>query len=416
MSATKQDGYRPAVIDQKVLDHILKKLDQLDTLDIIKQDIQELKDIKKDVTDLTQSITFTQGQVDSIITCHEQIVQDNTRLKEQMITLNHQNTFLLDKIVHLEDYSRRENIRICGASETDRENCWETVYGILRMIGCDDVDIQRCHRIGIKEARKTRDIIVRFMFYPAKVTVMQNRKHLPHGIYINDDYSADTQCRINTLRPVLKKARSQDEEARMVGDKLLYKRKFYSVENINTIDFDLQQLSMKQSDNTVAFAGRHSFLSNLHPCQMSVQGQEYSSNEQHFQYRKCQEAGRPDIAAQVLLCSQPEAAMHVGKQVRMPKEWSQATGRKIMKEGVKAKFEDPSLRKKLLATSKLDIFEATRHPLWGIGLPITFEQIFNKQRWTGGNLMGLVLQEVRQELALLGADGNSGEGHDGSMD
>jgi hypothetical protein len=38
--------------------------------------------------------------------------------------------------------------------------------------------------------------------------------------------------------------------------------------------------------------------------------------------------------------------MALRKPVRMSKEWSITTGKKIMKEGVKAKFQDPSLRKK----------------------------------------------------------------------
>ena len=101
-----------AVTDPHVLDHILKKLNQLDILDTIKQDIQDLKDIKNVVTDLTKSIQFTQGQVDSVITTHQQVQSDNTWLKEQVKALHYQNSFLMDKVIQLEDYSRQENIKL----------------------------------------------------------------------------------------------------------------------------------------------------------------------------------------------------------------------------------------------------------------------------------------------------------------
>jgi predicted nuclease with TOPRIM domain len=109
----------PAVIDQKILDHILTKLNLLDALDSIKQDIHDLKDIKKAVNDLTKSFEFTQAQVDSLAETHSEVVNDNLKLTEQVQTLNYQNTYLLDKINQLEDYSRRENIRICGVHERD---------------------------------------------------------------------------------------------------------------------------------------------------------------------------------------------------------------------------------------------------------------------------------------------------------
>ena len=397
----------PHVLDH--LDHTLKKLNQLDIQDTIKQDIQDLKDIKNVVSDLTKSIQFTEGQVDSLITTHHQVQSDNTQLKEQVKALHYQNSFLTDKVTQLDDYSRRENIKISGVTERYRENCWDTVYGILRTIDCDNVDIQRCHRVGIRESGKTRDIIVRFMYYPAKMEVMKNRKYLPHNVYINDDYSADTQRRISTLRPAFKKARSLDEEAKLVGDRLWYKGRSYTVDTIDQVDFDLQAMSTKQNDKVVAFAGRYSPLSNLHPCHISVNGHDYTSNEQHYQHRKCQEAGKHDIAAQVLLSSQPEAAMTIGKQVHMTKEWTTSTGKRIMKEGVRAKFNNPPLKRQLLATRKQDITEATRHPIWGIGLPITSDKLFNKHNWAGNNLMGLVLQEVREELTMNVVDADFGD-------
>ena len=157
---------------------------------------------------------------------------------------------------------------------------------------------------------------------------MQNRRFLPKGVYINDDYSVETQKRINRLRPVLRKAKLRDAEAKLVADKLIYKGRAYTLNTISSIDFDLEDLSTSTSQNVVAFAGRYSVFSNLYPCQITIDGQQFSSNEQFFQYQKCKEAGRDDVAAKVLLCTQPESAMSAGKEVQMTKAWSISTGKK----------------------------------------------------------------------------------------
>jgi hypothetical protein len=58
----------------------------------------------------------------------------------------------------------------------------------------------------------------------------------------------------------------------------------------------------------------------------------------------------------------------------------------------------------------MQIIEATRHPLWGVGLPFTSQQIRNQNSWTGKNLMGHVLHELREGLAMTNVDAeDSGE-------
>jgi ribA/ribD-fused uncharacterized protein len=372
---------------------ILSKVEHLDTIE------QDIKSVKNDLAQLTHSLEYSQSQIKDLTEKCDCVGEENKLLKVNIHALNHQNVFMNEKIIQLENYSRRENVRISGLYERDYENCENMVLKLFADIGCDILYIQRCHRVGPKVQGKVRDILARFLYYPDKMAVMRNRKLLPRGVYMNDDCSPETQRGINVLRRVWKEALNYDQNAKLSGDKLIYKGNAYSVDNVKAVDFNLEKLSTKENVDTVAFSGRFSVLSNLHPHSFIVAGQPYKSNEHYYQYNKCMEAGREDVAAQVLLSSQPEDAMAVGKKVNMTKEWTQSKGRMIMKTGARAKFSNGTLKNKLLSTGHKIIAEATRHPIWGVGMPFTAGDVLSRDCWTGSNLLGIVLKEIREELA-----------------
>ena len=138
-----------------------------------------------------------------------------------------------------------------------------------------------CHRLGVPRDGQTRDIIVRLLYFQDKIEILQRRSLLPKGIYVNEDYAAETKRHIDTLRPVLKEALKTDKQAKMIRDRLVYKNKTYTIDTIKTIPIDLEKLSEKQTNTVTAFAGRYSALSNLHPFSLEIDNQQFNSSE-HF--------------------------------------------------------------------------------------------------------------------------------------
>ena len=93
----------------------------------------------------------------------------------------------------LEQYSRRENVRISGLDEpTDRETNLETrVLGLLQSTGTHIAagDIAACHRTG-KPKNGSRPVLVRFVSRKSKVNIMRSKKKLKGEkptIFINED-------------------------------------------------------------------------------------------------------------------------------------------------------------------------------------------------------------------------------------
>jgi len=69
-------------------------------------------------------------------------------------------------------------------------------------------------------------------------------------------------------------------------------------------------------------------------------------------------------------------------------------------EGCLAKFQqNPDAAKVLLATVGLEIVEASPYDkVWGIGMSANDPRAINKSQWQGDNLLGLVLEKVREQL------------------
>ena len=100
--------------------------------------------------------------------------------------------FELDR---LEQYSRRESIRICGVDETTGEDTDDLVRELAADIGVTlkPEDISVSHRLPGRPG-STRPIIVKFVRRNTKTTMMKNKRKLRDanrkGVYINDDLTS----------------------------------------------------------------------------------------------------------------------------------------------------------------------------------------------------------------------------------
>lgn len=115
---------------------------------------------------------------------------------------------LLDRTDELEQYQRRNNIRIFGIAETAGENTDQIVADLCRdKLGVQDVTVEalcRTHRVGRPPApgpngeKRHRPIIVRFTSYRDRRTVYDSKKKLKGtGIVIREDL---TSRRLELLR------------------------------------------------------------------------------------------------------------------------------------------------------------------------------------------------------------------------
>ena len=110
-----------------------------------------------------------------------------------------------ERLIELEDRSRRCNLRIDGVEEGKDETwdqCEEKVLEIFtNQLGIEkNVQIERAHRTGKKGSKhshektsKPRAIVLKLNSYKDKIKILKECKKLKGtNIYINEDFSAAT--------------------------------------------------------------------------------------------------------------------------------------------------------------------------------------------------------------------------------
>ena len=167
---------------------------------------QRLNKISDEVVELTKSLEFTQAEVKEEITN----IKDNlNQVKTEIQELGEDvldPDYVTNKLIELEDRSRRNNIRIDGIEEEQYETwdrCEEKVQKVIKdKLGIEDeVEIDRCHRM--KKSGKDRSnnernslprtIICRLLRFKDKQRIIQSSKKLKNtGIFIYEDFCKDT--------------------------------------------------------------------------------------------------------------------------------------------------------------------------------------------------------------------------------
>ena len=119
-----------------------------DETSFTQEDRKQLKEINGVLKELVEEIKGLKSELECSKIKINEISEENANLK-QLVNLN---TFKIDA---LEQYGRRESIRIHGVPESsenndDGEDVVKTIAKLLK-VDVNDCDIQRAHRLGKKK-------------------------------------------------------------------------------------------------------------------------------------------------------------------------------------------------------------------------------------------------------------------------
>ena len=144
------------------------------------------------------------------------------------------------------------------------------------------------------------------------------------------------------------------------------------------------------------------YLSNWYPSVFTMNGVTFSSMEQYMMYQKALRFGDTKIADKILATDDVAKIKKLGREVQGYDDsvWN-GVRQIIVYEGLTAKFsQNEDLKAKLLETKDVILAEcAVRDKIWGVGLSMTDEKRFDKDKWKGQNLLGYALMLVREHLS-----------------
>ena len=180
-----------------------------------KRKFAEADSINDSFTDVKISIESLESEIFSLKVCPEKqsvdistLKRENDLLKESALVKQQQCDMLLNSTNELEQYTRRNSIRIFGIVDNDKhENNFKTEQAVIRFlknkmnIEVSPVQIDICHRMGRYREGSYRPIIVKFVSRKTKIHIMANKRKLKGtNMFIVEDLTAINQQRVRRLR------------------------------------------------------------------------------------------------------------------------------------------------------------------------------------------------------------------------
>ena len=375
-----------------------------------------------DYVELKESITSRSSEIAEKLNLK---IDANTERISQMINenklLRRENASLKERITKIESNQVRNNIIISGIPESKWEPYDTTVARIYDTIAAafssGDIDraleearqieIVCCNRIGRYQMGRNRSISATLRNYVDKEKIMQHKKNLPSGIYIDEEFPLEVKCNRDKLRPIWKLAKSHSEyrdKCKLSGDRLVINGINNTVNDLHNLPKDLVPYKAAQHENHefIAFHGEHSPWSNFHQSPFEIDGQRYHSAEQWIQYSKAMLFGDSSTANKILQTDSPHECKRLSYQIKgVNNEKWRAEGFELCLKGVEAKFkQNKELWSMLKTTEPKTLVEASNDRLWGTGISLKDTHVLDSRRWHGKVWLSEMLHIVREDYQI----------------
>lgn len=276
-------------------------------------------------------------------------------------------------------------------------------------LGINYAEIDRAYRLGNPRGGNSqpRPLLIRFTRLGDRMDAWEARYKLnaTDNLFIKEDLPIPLRPIQAALMSVAQVARRKPRKYPnvMIRDFRLFINDSYGVEDLEKLPEDLRPSSISTPGNTqvVIFFGRDSRFSNHYNSKFVLQDTTYSSIEQYLANMRATVAGNQELKEKALAADDPRAAKKILNALHgdpSDDEWARQR-HDILFDGLLAKFhQSEDLKAYLLSTEQRVLGEASRNKTWGIGLTLTENGRLNPRNWTGENLLGTTLMEVRERL------------------
>ena len=354
-----------------------------------------------------------------------QLCEENLSLKIQCLKAERENNALKLRVRQLEKTLKENNLVFTGLRENPWETCTTTYNKIYRaisniMTGTNKEKLEKAKKIGIINAVRIgkykpdhgRPICVQFNCHLDVQHIMDNKKKLGEGVFVDYEYDQETIRNRKLLYPILRAARNTEGYkgmCKLERDVLTLKGKRYTVRNISELPSELSgfHVSSKPNEDTYACFGELNPFSNFHPSPFKLNNITYNTSEHYIQSEKAKHYGDSNMELAILSCETALEAKKLGHQITKPKdtmEWKEVA-KGICAPGIREKFhQNTNLMLLLLSTNHQTLVEASHDTTWGTGIPLRDEKCLEKSEWKNTGILGEILMELRLSYQTSGTD------------
>lgn len=330
-----------------------------------------------------------------------------TKMQASQIEMLHAKIQTLEsKLEEADGYSQRSNLIFEGIPETRNEIPWLKVREVIETkmgIDASQFRIDRCHRLRGAGPGSIKPIIVRFNWFRDRYVVWENRMNLRGSdIYVREDLPEKVERNRRQMIPAFKMARKLDKYSTMIADKLRFKGKVYSIDNLpeELVGSGEVGLGTRIDGDYILFAGRACPYSNFFRSLFPENNIVYSCVEKYYQYIKAKYAGDTKTASAILATEDPTTAKKLGDGVQVDGGWHAGKAKECMIKAVHLKFlHNPSLQKLLKKCRGKKFIECNKYDnFWANGLHIGNKDAGDPSKWNGANVLGTCLNEVMTRI------------------
>lgn len=171
-----------------------------------------------------------------------------------------------ERLIDLENRSRRNNLLVFGVEEQHKESeadlrkvVVNEIFG--KRLGIEVKSIERIHRIGRKDAARCRPIIMKFYDSREKESVLHHCKKLKgSSISISNDYAQETVAVRKKLWESAAADRANGKKTTLLGDKIKIDEQLYAWDTVQNERCPYQYRPYKSHGSTSSKPGssRHS--------------------------------------------------------------------------------------------------------------------------------------------------------------
>ena len=264
-----------------------------------------------------------------------------------------------------------------------------------------EINIENVERIGKFNPSKGRPVAIKFTSRRDAERVIDGKKDLRKGIFVDRRYCEASEYERKRLRPILSAARRLEEyrgKCRMEGKELYIKGKYYSFKNLDELPQNISPLavSTRQDANYYGYFSEFNPLSNFHPASFEHDGTRYHSSEQFIQAQKAIFCGDKETHKKIMGAKTAVRCKTLGKEVSNCdiNKWNMEA-ENICYAGILSKFQQNTwLANFLRSTGNRTILECCYDNVWGNGFPLTDPDCINPDKYTKQGIMGSILERV----------------------
>lgn len=152
---------------------------------------------------------------------------------------------------------------------------------------------------------KSRPISVTFQKKDDKQKLLENKRNLPTGIYVNEEFPSHVKRDRDMLRPILKLAKSlyhYREKSKLDRNRLIINGTSYTVQELHQLPTELApyKASQKSIDSIIGFQGELSPWPNFHYSSFEIDNTKFNTAEHWIQYTKAKLFGDKVIVTSII--------------------------------------------------------------------------------------------------------------------